>query len=56
MSKKTTVTEYFDEDGRLISRETVTEDVYTPWYCGSGYVGPWANGGKIEVTNQTLHG
>lgn len=57
MSKKTTVTELFDEDGRLVSRETVTEDVYTP-YCPhpGGWVTPSEPLQPFRVTNQTLHG
>lgn len=30
--KKTTVTESFDENGKIVKRVTVTEDDYTPYY------------------------
>lgn len=37
--KKTTVTESFDENGKIVKRVTVTEDdTYTPYYPG---VGDW---------------
>lgn len=35
--KKTTVTESFDENGKIVKRVTVTEeDTYTPYYLVSG--------------------
>lgn len=34
--KKTTVTESFDENGKIVKRVTVTEDDYTPYYPGIG--------------------
>lgn len=55
MSKKTTVTEYFDEDGRLISRETVTEDVYTP-YVYDPQQNNWRPTQYPIVSYNTLHG
>lgn len=53
MSKKTTVTEYFDEDGRLVSRETVTEDVYTPY---TPRFNEWLPTQYPIVSYNTLHG
>lgn len=34
--KKTTVTESFDENGKIVKRVTVTEDDYTPYFLGEG--------------------
>lgn len=49
MSKKTTVTEKFDENGKLIERVTVTEDT------GSGYSWPdiIGTGGPLKGVGQT---
>jgi iron-sulfur cluster repair protein YtfE (RIC family) len=39
--KKTTVTESFDENGKIVKRVTVTEDDYTPYYPGCGSWNNW---------------
>lgn len=55
--KKTTVTESFDENGKIVKRVTVTEDdTYTPYYPGAGdwrYLWYWPKNNYIVSYNGT---